>query len=360
MKMNIGTNIKRLRNAASITQEQLAEAMNVTCAAVSKWERGDTYPDITLLQPLAYYFGVTLDELMDYDRERIQAEINDLIALYLKYRHMDFRKAREVIIKAYREHPNDYRVMHYYMWEICGGSADNDPEVLLSHKDEFISICEKILDGCTDESFRLSAWNMRAKILHAEGKTEEALLIYKEKYASWFETCGQKSEQLFAKGTEEYYYHLCKNMYELAAFAGDKLGRAIFFDNGISMQEKVNKTVKYGKLLREFADETGDAFFDVLAEAFLSRMRNDLTYRNGSDEDIIRIADMNFCAAKGISDAMGTNQSLYDAFWRKEIETEGHGDFLHWILSYHLNARYGRRKDLLNNPEFVQVLNKYK
>ena len=54
MEITIGANIKRLRTAKGITQEQLSEAMNVTCAAVSKWEREETYPDITLLQPLAY------------------------------------------------------------------------------------------------------------------------------------------------------------------------------------------------------------------------------------------------------------------------------------------------------------------
>ena len=75
MKMTIGANIKRLRSEKNVTQEQLSAAMNVTCAAVSKWERGETYPDITLLQPLAYYFGVTLDTLMGYDREKIQTEI---------------------------------------------------------------------------------------------------------------------------------------------------------------------------------------------------------------------------------------------------------------------------------------------
>lgn len=40
MKMTIGENIKRLRTAKELTQEQLSVAMNVTCAAVSKWERG--------------------------------------------------------------------------------------------------------------------------------------------------------------------------------------------------------------------------------------------------------------------------------------------------------------------------------
>jgi len=53
MEINIGANIKRLRMAKNITQEQLSVQMNVTCAAVSKWERGETYPDINLLQPLS-------------------------------------------------------------------------------------------------------------------------------------------------------------------------------------------------------------------------------------------------------------------------------------------------------------------
>ena len=92
MEMLIGKNIKRLRVSKNITQEQLSEAMNVTCAAVSKWERSETYPDITLLQPLAYYFGVSLDELMGYDQEKVQAEIDDAIALYRKHWKSDYKK----------------------------------------------------------------------------------------------------------------------------------------------------------------------------------------------------------------------------------------------------------------------------
>ena len=98
MEMTIGANIKRLRSEKNITQEQLSVAMNVTCAAVSKWERGETYPDITLLQPLAYFFGVTLDELMGYDQEKIQAEIDEVITLYRKHRNSN--KGREIISKT--------------------------------------------------------------------------------------------------------------------------------------------------------------------------------------------------------------------------------------------------------------------
>ena len=212
MEMTIGANIKRLRSTKNITQEQLSVAMNVTCAAVSKWERGETYPDITLLQPLAYFFGVTLDELMGYNQEKVKAEIDDVLALYTK--HCNDKKGREIIVKAYRNYPNDYRIMHCYMWNIGGGLADNDSAVLVAHKDEFLAICEKILEGCTDENIRLGAWNMRAKILHAEGRTDEALEIYKTKFTDWY-TTGGTDEQIIP--VMDKYLYAAKKLEELRA-----------------------------------------------------------------------------------------------------------------------------------------------
>ncbi|MBQ8408769.1 MAG: helix-turn-helix transcriptional regulator [Clostridia bacterium] len=355
MKMTIGTNIKRLRTAKNVTQEQLSVAMNVTCAAVSKWERGETYPDITLLQPLAYYFGVTLDELMGYDQEKIQAEIDEVITLYRGYWRSDPAKARELIIKAHRDYPNDYLIMHCYMWDIGGDLADNDPAVLIAHKEEFLSICDKILDGCTDDRLRLGAWNMRAKILHAEGKTEEALEIYKSKFIDWYTTGEQKTEQLFAKDTSEYYFHVQKNMYELADFAADKLGRTIFFNPSLSMEEKAERALRCGDLMLNAFDETNEAFFLMLARSFLGRMENDLSYRSGTDEQIIAVMDKNLYAVKKIEDLREENEALNRAFDRY-----GEGDFFKSRLAYRLNATSGRRAELLKNPEYVAVLNKYR
>lgn len=61
------------------------------------------------------------------------------------------------------------------MWHIAGDYADNDRQVLISCKEEFLDICKKILDGCRDNHIRLSALNMKAKLLWTEGKTQEAL-----------------------------------------------------------------------------------------------------------------------------------------------------------------------------------------
>lgn len=62
--MNIGDKIKKLRRKKKITQEQLAKHLNVTPQAVSKWEKGLTYPEINLLVPIADYFSVTVDYLL--------------------------------------------------------------------------------------------------------------------------------------------------------------------------------------------------------------------------------------------------------------------------------------------------------
>ncbi len=356
MKLTIGANIKQLRTARNITQEQLSEAMNITCAAVSKWERGESLPDITLLQPLAYYFDVTLDELMGYNKEKIQTEIDQTIVLYKKFWKSDYKKAREIIVKAYRDYPNDYWIMHYYMWNLAGDMADNDPAVLLAHKDEFLAICDKIFEGCTEETLRMNAWNMRAKLLHAQGKTEDALQIYKSKFTDWYNTSGQKNEQLFNKNTDEYYYYVRKNMYELADFAADKLGRTVFFDPSCSFKEKVAKTLKYGDLLINAFTEIAEPFFLILAKSFLGRMENDLIYRGGKDEEIIRIMTLHLQAIKLLSECVKNNQPLYDALYPSYKQP----DILKWNINYRLNATEGRRAELLKNPAYIEILNQYR
>ena len=58
-----GTMIKRLRENKKMTQQQLAEKTGVSDKAVSKWETGRGYPDISLIEPLAEALGVSIIEL---------------------------------------------------------------------------------------------------------------------------------------------------------------------------------------------------------------------------------------------------------------------------------------------------------
>ncbi len=315
MNILISENIKRLRKEKNITQEELAEAMNVSCAAVSKWERGESYPDITFLPQLAFFFDVTLDELVGYDKEKVNAEIEEVLALYKRYQttERNFEKAKEIIVKAYKDYPNDYNIMHAYMWNIAGDLADNDAKVLLSHKEEFLSVCRKTLDGCLDEGLRLSALNMRAKLYHAEGKTQEALAIYTSKFSPWWVTSEQKSEQLFAKDTPEFLYWVKKNMYELAAFAADKLAKSVFFDAQYPYAEKVKRLELYGDKAASLYEETGEIFFALTAFSLMSRTANDLCFRGGESADIIRIKEKAAALKLVIDKARSENHALCDA-----------------------------------------------
>lgn len=62
--MDIGHKILMLRKQKNITQEKLAAEMGVSIAAVSKWETGNSMPDIIMLCALADFFEVTTDELL--------------------------------------------------------------------------------------------------------------------------------------------------------------------------------------------------------------------------------------------------------------------------------------------------------
>jgi len=320
---------------------------------------GETYPDITLLQPLAYFFGVTLDELMGYNQEKIQADIDEVITLYRKNKNKNTKAAREIIVKAYRDYPNDFWIMHYYMWNIAGDYSDNDPTVLLAHKDEFLSICDKMIEGCTEETLRLGAWNMRAKILHVEGRTADALKIHQNKFTNWYHTGSQKNEQLFAKDTEEYYFWLNKNMYELIAFARHKLACAIFYDRSLSAEEKAQKAIGYGQIMLRCFDETKDIFFAGLAKAFLGQTRGLFMYCGGNDADVVAVLDMNLYAAKKIAEAEKDDPAVHEAYFPARASVEGN-DFLAWIVNGLLNPKDKRRAELLKNPEYRAVLDRYK
>ena len=63
----IAKNICELRCEMNMTQLQLAEMLNYSDKAVSKWERGKCCPDITLLPELARYFEISVDELIGYE-----------------------------------------------------------------------------------------------------------------------------------------------------------------------------------------------------------------------------------------------------------------------------------------------------
>ncbi|HBR30697.1 MAG TPA: XRE family transcriptional regulator, partial [Clostridiales bacterium] len=115
MSNYIGENIKRLRLHKNITQEKLSEHMSVSTQAVSKWERCETYPDISMIVPLASYFGITTDELLGFDEAKNQAVISKYLEDYAELkREAKWTESVDLITKAHKEFPNNFLITIRY------------------------------------------------------------------------------------------------------------------------------------------------------------------------------------------------------------------------------------------------------
>ena len=70
--MKLAENIKSHRQKRNMTQKELAAALAVSPQAVSRWEQGQAYPDVLMLEKLATFFGVTLDALVGRGIEYVE------------------------------------------------------------------------------------------------------------------------------------------------------------------------------------------------------------------------------------------------------------------------------------------------
>ena len=105
--MNIGNRIKELRKQRGITQEQLADRIGVSFQAVSKWENNISLPDITLVPSLASYFGVSMDELFDYNLEEIKKEALAIERKSVKYREENQEEGQKILAEGLKKFPNN-------------------------------------------------------------------------------------------------------------------------------------------------------------------------------------------------------------------------------------------------------------
>ena len=70
MQILIGNKIRELRHRDGRKQEDLADALGVTCQAVSRWEAAGGYPDLEIIPAIANYFHISIDELFGYNSDR--------------------------------------------------------------------------------------------------------------------------------------------------------------------------------------------------------------------------------------------------------------------------------------------------
>ena len=109
MSKTIGNIIRELRVSRSLTQEQLAENLNVTAQAISKWENNISLPDISQVVPIAHFFGVSTDILFGMVEK---ADVDEVQVLIDTATAQDSYEDEYALLKeALRTYPGEVRLL---------------------------------------------------------------------------------------------------------------------------------------------------------------------------------------------------------------------------------------------------------
>lgn len=148
MEINLKDKLHSLRQKKNITQETLAKHLGITPQSVGKWERGEGFPDITLLPKIAFYFDITVDELLSVDNIRVEEVIREYQRKsYICCQKGDNKRNLELWEKAYRDFPNDSRVIEGLMYAINRECIFPCPK---EEAERIIKLGEKLLSVSSD------------------------------------------------------------------------------------------------------------------------------------------------------------------------------------------------------------------
>ena len=131
--MAFSDNLRRLRLDKKITQEQAADDLGVSPQSVSRWECGNTYPDVMLLPRIARLYGVTVDDLYREDAVGYKSYAQRLLAVYeASGRSEDFLAAEQEFVRMGADITADdlrsWGVLYHYMMKQCAALAQQKLE----------------------------------------------------------------------------------------------------------------------------------------------------------------------------------------------------------------------------------------
>ena len=172
--MSIGERIALLRTQQKLSQGQLAEALDVSRQAISKWERGDGYPDITMLPTLANYFGVSVDELIGMDEISSANRLAKINQKWQENRALGSHKENvELMRNALKTYPNDALLLMQLSCSLerLDGTEKEKKEYLK----ESIMLHEQILKYCDDSEIRGAALCNLSDAYYRYGNYEKAV-----------------------------------------------------------------------------------------------------------------------------------------------------------------------------------------
>lgn len=179
---NLGSRIKELRVAENLTQEKLAEELNVSFQSISRWENGISTPDISLIPTIARFFGVSTDYLFGLQDEESETEKNELETAYWDYRKEgNLDEAYEIMLKARKLFPRD---MHFCaniaeVMDLFEGGNNNQISTYVdgNFSEQIYALCQRVVEESKNDTDRSRALSLLSCYYMKSGNAIEALKI---------------------------------------------------------------------------------------------------------------------------------------------------------------------------------------
>ena len=160
MQIRIGEKIRTLRKQKNLSQETLATALGVTFQAVSKWEQGTTMPDVAAIPAIASFFGVSTDELFDFNVYETEEKVMAICREAWKIRDEHPEEAEAILREGLKQFPGNDILLNNLLCVIP----------VPARAPEAISICRALAEGTKYDDIRLDAWRIMAQAYESLGE----------------------------------------------------------------------------------------------------------------------------------------------------------------------------------------------
>ena len=172
--MNIAENIYTLRKEKKLTQGQLAEKLGVSEQAVSKWEKGQCAPDVSLFPLLAEIFGVSIDRIFGYHIHSYADEVERIMKSADNSKNT--YKEIEIISEGLKKYPNSPELKIYLAFSLSMlYRISEDEKEKTDAVDKAVRLCREVADTCGDRLQVDNALNMLRRIYCDTGEYQKAL-----------------------------------------------------------------------------------------------------------------------------------------------------------------------------------------
>ncbi|WP_346870856.1 helix-turn-helix transcriptional regulator [Clostridium sp. UBA5119] len=214
-RLNIGETILRLRKEKKITQEQLASMIGISAGAVSKWETGNSTPDISLLAPLARALDTSLDILLSFQQELSEVEVinikKELVDVFL---HQGYIKGEQRCKEYEKEYPNNIYLkliiaQLIQMYSMMSGNVSE--ECIKSRIEYCLTLLYQVTESKVSKYISAALFSI-ANIQMTLENYEESEKALKELSNSFIDPMVLYSSLLQRQGKNKEAENMCKGM----------------------------------------------------------------------------------------------------------------------------------------------------